>query len=87
MQAHFERFTIIMTKRQAESASHPGPCDADVQVLLSDKRIRRQLGKISDTDLADELRRYGAWDEEQLSSRRDNEERIVWIAAGDIVEL
>ena len=87
MRAYFERFTLQMTKRQAESASHPGPCDADVQILLNDKRIRRQLREISDTDLVNELRRYGAWDDKQLSSRQDNEERIVWIAAGDIVEL
>lgn len=86
MYASFNRFEIAMTKKQAISASHPGPCDLDVQALLSVPDIKRQLAKISDSDLADELRDYGAWDEKELLIRADNEERIVWIAAGNIVE-
>ncbi len=86
MFASFNRFEIKMTKKQAISASHPGPCDLDVKALLRIPAIKRQLAKISDADLIAELYDYGAWNDEELAVRADNEERIVWIAAGDIAE-
>ena len=86
MYAHFNRFSIEMTMRQAESASHPGNCDDDVAQLLEDRRIVRQLDKISAEKIRDELREYGAWDADELADDDANRERIVWIAAGDIVE-
>ena len=86
MFATFNRFEIQMTKQQALACSHPGPCDSDVNELLQDKKIARQLKKISDADLAAELGEYGAWDEEELKDREQNEARIIWLAAGDIVE-
>jgi hypothetical protein len=86
MFASFNRFEIEMTKKQALSAAHPGPCDNDVMALLRLPSIKRQLKRIPDSVLQEELREYGAWDEKQLSNRADNEERIVWIAAGDITE-
>ena len=85
MWASFDRFEIEMTKAQAESASHMGRCDEDVQALCAHPKIKRQLKKISDEKLIAELKEYGAWDEEELQSREDNEQRIVWIAAGNIM--
>lgn len=84
MYAQFNRFEISMTKEQAHDASHQGSCDNDVAELLTYPKIKRQLKKISDSDLADELREYGAWDDEQLMDRKENEARIIWIAAGNI---
>lgn len=86
MFASFDRFEIEMTRKQAASASHQGACDDDVQALLSIPAIRRQLKKIPDELLAAELREYGAWDDTELENRENNEARIVWIAAGNIVE-
>ena len=86
MFAYFNRFSIQMTMRQAESASHQGSCDDDVAQLLEDRRIVRQLDKISAEKIRDELREYGAWDADELADDDANRERIVWIAAGDIVE-
>ena len=86
MQAYFDKFTITMTKKQALSASHVGQCDEDVEELLRDASIRRQLAKISDADLKNTLREYGAWEDDQLLDRQVNERRIIWIAAGDISE-
>jgi hypothetical protein len=83
--AYFNRFSIEMTKEQARSCSHQGRCDDDVAYLCEDKKIKRQLKKISDEDLKEELREYGIWDEEELQDRKENEERIIWIAAGDIL--
>lgn len=82
MYASFDSFEIQMTKAQALSASHPGPCDKDVQELLKLSSIKRQLKKISDKDLIDELRQYGCW--EEFGNRQENESRIVWIAACNI---
>lgn len=86
MVASFNQFSVEMTLEQARSASHPGPCDSDVQELCKLPKIRRQLAKISDADLGKVLREYGAWDDKQLLNRVDNEERIIWIAAGNIAE-
>ena len=86
MYATFNRFELRMTKAQAESASHSGLCDADVEVLVRDKSIAKQLDSIGPDRIRAELGEYGAWDEEQLADDEDNRHRIVWIAAGDIVE-
>jgi hypothetical protein len=83
MYASFNHFEIEMTKKQAISASHPGPCDLDVKALLHIPAIKKQLARIPDDVLAAELYDYTDWD---VSNRAENEERIIWIAAGDITE-
>jgi hypothetical protein len=75
-----------MTLAQAKDASHQGRCDEDVKYLCSLPAIKRQLKKISDEGLKNELRGYGAWDDEELNNRVENEERIIWISAGNIRE-
>ena len=86
MWAIFNRFDIQMTKAQAQSASHPGPCDADVEELIKVPEIRRQLAKLEPAKLAEELKEYGAWDDEELADNEQNKRRIIWIAAGNIAE-
>lgn len=86
MIAYFNRFTIEMTKNEAHTGSHQGQCYDDVKYLLTLPKIKKQLSKISDDDLVSELKEYGAWDNEELKNRNDNEERIIWISAGNIVE-
>jgi hypothetical protein len=80
------RIELRLTKTQAESASHQGQCDDDVAALRREPSIRRQLDKLDAGILRDELREYGAWDDEQLSDHDENLSRILWLAAGDIVE-
>ncbi len=86
MYAQFNNFEIQMTLKQAQSASHSGRCDDDVNALLQLPEVKRQLVKISDAKLIAELSEYGAWDEIELSNRQDNEQRIIWLAAGNIAE-
>jgi len=86
MVTYFNRFEIQMTKKQAVGASHPGACDDDADALLKVPSIRRQLDKIPASKIADELREYGAWDDEELKDEQANRARIVWIAAGNIRE-
>lgn len=77
---------IQMTLAQAQSASHQGQCDADVLALSNHRKIRPQLERIDHEALRNELREYGAWDEQELADHAQNLQRILWIAAGDIVE-
>lgn len=86
MITYFDSFSIEMTKRQAESASHSGQCDNDVDLLLQDRRITRQLDKINPDDIRAELKEYGAWDEVELQDDTANRQRIIWIAAGNIAD-
>ena len=86
MIALFNRFEIVMTKKQAEACSHPGPCDADVEALVATPAIARQLLQIDYADIVAELREYGAWDDVELRDLPANARRIVWIAAGNINE-
>ena len=86
MIAQFNRFGIVMTKKQAEACSHTGPCDADVEALVKTPTIARQLRRISDIDLQTELREYGDWDAQELADRPANDRRIVWIAADNIMD-
>lgn len=48
--------------------------------------IRRQLDKIPADTIRAELSEYGAWDDDDLANDDDNLARIVWIAAGNIVD-
>jgi hypothetical protein len=77
---------LQMTKAQAESASHQGQCDSDVRELSRVPKIARQLAKLDPAKLRSELKEYGAWDEAELADHDQNLQRILWLAAGDIVE-
>jgi hypothetical protein len=77
---------LNITKAQAAACSHGGSCDRDVESLVADKKIVRQLNKIKPGILAEELRGYGAWDAEELKDLRQNYRRILWLACCDINE-
>lgn len=77
---------LQMTLDQAHEASHPGQCDTDVRGLSRVPAIARQLKKLDALALRRELKDYGAWDESELEDHDQNLQRILWIAAGDIVD-
>jgi hypothetical protein len=77
---------LCMTLAQAQSAAHPGPCDTDVETLAADPAIRAQLDALDPAAVAAELKPYGAWDAVQLANHPENLLRLLWLAAGDIVE-
>jgi len=79
-------FEIEMTLADAQSASHPGPCDADVASLRRKPQIAAQLAKFTDDQLREALREYGAWEDDELQDRDANENRALWSAACDIAE-
>jgi hypothetical protein len=86
MYAVFDKFELRMTLKQAESASHQGDCADDVMALLELPNIARQLNKIPPDDIRDEPKSWGAWEDDELEDQQANRERIVWIAARNIVE-
>ena len=86
MYTQFERFEIKMTLEQAKSVSHQGDCLSGVLELLKNKEYMQQFKKIRLSDIAAELKEYGAWDEEELNNIVDNQQRITWIAGCRIVE-
>lgn len=77
---------IKMTKKQAAACSHSGSCDAEVLELSQDPSIKRQIAKIDPIQLAKELAEYGAWDAFELANHEQNIQRILWIAAGNIMD-
>ncbi len=80
------RIEFKMTMEEAWSASHQGQCDDDVKALSQVPRIARQLAKIDPQLLRDELREYGAWDGDELADHDQNLQRILWLAAGQIID-
>lgn len=84
-QAYFERFVIELEDDDALSGSHPGPCDDDIKALLELPYIKAQFDDIlKPDDIRDELKDYGAWDEDELANDDDNQKRILWCACCDI---
>jgi hypothetical protein len=63
-----------------------GRCDDDVAELRKVPAIRRQLDRLDQETLKSELREFGAWSDDELSDHDANLDRILWIAAGDIIE-
>jgi hypothetical protein len=84
--APFNHLELHMTLEQAKGASHQGACDEDVKALCQEESIARQLDEIDPEKIRAELADEGAWDDEELADDATNRERIVWIAAGNIVE-
>ena len=80
------RIELEMTLDQARSVSHQGRCDEDVEILVVVPKIKRQLDKISNGLMAEELAEYGAWDASDLANNEENRLRLVWIAGCDIAE-
>lgn len=77
---------IEMSLTQANSASHSGQCDDDVELLLLDPSIMGQLESISNDELKKALNECGCWNEEELNNRDENEARLIWLAANNISE-
>lgn len=84
--ATFERFTLELTEEQYLSGSHPGPCDDNIAELLRLDEIKAQFETIKPESIRDELKEYGAWDDEELQDDQQNQARILWIACGNIRE-
>lgn len=79
-------FSIRLKRQDALDASGPGPADEAVAWLLDQPYIKQQLDQIGPRKIREELKEYGAWDDDELTDDDENRARIVWIAAGNIRE-
>lgn len=77
---------LHLSLEEANMGYHPGHCDADIDYLSGTDSLASQLKQIDPEDLAKELQGYGAWDAEELKDHPANIQRILWIAAGDLVD-
>lgn len=77
---------ISLTRNDAEKCSHSGECEPDVIEVMNKPYVKNQLSSIDPEKLAKELKEYGAWDSDELKNHAGNCKRIVWIAAGNIVD-
>ena len=48
--------------------------------------IKRQLDKLAPATVADELREYGPWEDEDLADHDVNLSRVLWLACCNIIE-
>jgi hypothetical protein len=80
------RIALYITKTQAAQGYHSGSCDADIAELMQVPKVRRQLDKLDPALVSEELKEYGAWDEEERKDHEQNKARLLWLACGDIVE-
>ena len=80
------KIELQITKAQAASCSHQGDCYADVEILRKNPKIARQLREIDPLELIQELKEFGAWEDEELQDHEINLNRILWSACCDIDE-
>lgn len=79
------RIELNITKEQAASTFLPGQdCQGEVEAVMKSPALARQLKKLDPALVADELREYGAWDDEELKDHDQNLVRLVWVLCGDI---
>ena len=86
MIAYFNRFAIELTSDQAHAGSHQGQCDSDIADLRLDRAVDKELSRLPADDVRDELREYGAWEDDELADHEANLNRILWLACGQITE-
>lgn len=77
---------IELTDEVVSMCSHQGQCDEDVKECMELPEVKAQLNSIDKAQLVKELSEYGAWSDQELSDHQDNLMRILWIAAGNILD-
>lgn len=80
------RIELNITKAQVAGVMAYRQQDKPIADLRKMPKIKRQLNKIDPALLAEELKEYGAWSEDELKDHDENLSRILWIACGDINE-
>ena len=80
------KIEIEITKKQALKGYHSGQCEQDIAELRQVPTIKRQLAKIDGVVLIEELKHWGAWNDDELKNHDENLDRFLWLACADIVE-
>lgn len=82
--ASFERFELTLSADDARTGSHSGACDDDIARLRKLPYISRQLADLGVESVKNELREYGAWDDDELADHDQNLSRVLWLACSNI---
>lgn len=80
------RIELEIEIADAQQCTHSGRCDDDVQEISQKEYIAAQLAQVDPATLRDELREYGSWEDDELSDHDQNLQRLIWLAAGDLVD-
>jgi hypothetical protein len=84
--ASFNYVELWLTLDDARSAHHQGQCDDDVRDLSEVPYVKAQLDALGPDAVRKELKEYGAWAADELADHERNLQRLLWLAAGDVVE-
>ena len=79
-------FELTMTLGQAKQITHSGECDEDVLLLSQVDEVAAQLRTLDSIKVRRELKEWGAWDSKELKDHVQNLQRLLWVAAGQIVD-
>ena len=80
------KIEIGFTREQASLVPLCGDAEDGCNNLMRNSNVMLQFVLIADDLLAHELRQYGAWDSKQLSNRKDNIQRMIWLACCELRE-
>lgn len=77
---------IHMTRKEAVSCSHSGPCDTDCSAMVS--AHPRLFARMPRSVLISAFKEYGTWSYKELQEKSEFDLRVMacWLAASDIVE-
>jgi len=80
----FNRGELRLPREALLDCHHQGRCDDDVEFWHA--QIDWDAQTMTADDIRDELFEYGAWDATELANIEANQQRILWLAAGDYQE-
>ena len=84
--ATFERFELNVPQHIVDSVPRSGAVDNEINFHVYNSEIIDALDDIGAEKIRDELREYGAWEDDELADEKENRARLLWIAVGNIQE-
>lgn len=81
----YDKFSLRLTKKDAEQGFHSGSCDHDINMLMSIPRIKKQLDAIDNSILFEYVQSCGTGLDADASTDTI-QSYMLWIACGDYIE-
>lgn len=76
------RIELQIPEEAIAQCTHSGQCDADVEYWVD----HVDFSRISTDIMQLELKEYGAWGDLQTVDRNTLQQRLVWIACGELAD-
>lgn len=77
---------ITLSEEVVKLICRSGDNTEDVRRCLELPEVKAEMLKIPRVAIVEELKEYGAWEDEELPDEQKNLEKILWIAAWNIAE-